>query len=354
MPYCITPLKVGYLKTKQRRNYVKRSKSGTIGGKSDKRSKIGEFPRPLFASVMGLSGLTIAWYKGHEVLNLPSEISDGLRYLTTLIWLLLFVIYLFKGIRFPQQVKADSMHPIKMNFLTAISIGLLLLSVAWKPASIAVSQSLWMVGAILHLGFTFFVVDRWIFKSQFKLAQITPAWFIPVVGNIIVPVVGVNYAPSDVNWFFFSIGFLFWIVLLTLVLHRMFFADPLPTKLNPTLFVLIAPPAVGFISYTKLVGELVPFGQILYFFAMFWTLFLALKVRVFLNTPFFLSAWGYSFPLAAFSIASLEMSGLANIETALYYRIIGSVMLIISTLIITYLTVRTLREIINGSVFQPD
>ncbi len=142
--------------------------------------------------------------------------------------------------------------------------------------------------------------------------------------------------------------------MLTLVLHRMFFADPLPTKLNPALFVLIAPPAVGFISYTKLVGELVPFGQILYFFAMFWTLFLALKVRVFLNTPFFLSAWGYSFPLAAFSIASLEMSGLANIETALYYRIIGSVMLIISTLIITYLTVRTLREIINGSVFQPD
>ncbi|WP_440210606.1 SLAC1 anion channel family protein [Actinobacillus pleuropneumoniae] len=316
--------------------------------------KLANFPVPLFASVMGLSGLTIAWYKGHEVLNLPSEISDGLRYLTTLIWLLLFVIYLFKGIRFPQQVKADSMHPVKMNFLTAISIGLLLLSVAWKPASIAVSQSLWMVGAILHLGFTFFVVDRWIFKSQFKLAQITPAWFIPVVGNIIVPVVGVNYAPSDVNWFFFSIGFLFWIVLLTLVLHRMFFADPLPTKLNPTLFVLIAPPAVGFISHTKLVGELVPFGQILYFFAMFWTLFLALKVRVFLNTPFFLSAWGYSFPLAAFSIASLEMSGLANIETALYYRIIGSVMLIISTLIITYLTVRTLREIINGSVFQPD
>lgn len=316
--------------------------------------KLANFPVALFASVMGLTGLTIAWYKGHEVLGLSSLVSDALRYLASVIWLVLTVIYLFKGLRFPQQVKVDSLHPVKMNFLTAISIGLLLLSVAWKPASVALSQSLWTVGIVLHLGFTLFVIDRWLFKTQFKLPQITPAWFIPVVGNIIVPVVGVHYAPSDVNWFFFSIGFLFWIVLLTIVLYRMFFAEPLPTKLNPTLFVLIAPPAIGFISYTKLVGELTPFGQILYFFSMFWTLFLALKVRLFLSTPFFLSAWGYSFPLAAFTIASLEMSNLASTEIASYYHIIGAIMLIISTIIITYLTVRTLREIIKGSVFQPD
>lgn len=48
-----------------------------------------------------------------------------------------------------------------------------------------------------------------------------PAWFIPVVGNIIVPLAGVRFAPAEVSWFFFSIGLVFWIVLLAIVMYRL-------------------------------------------------------------------------------------------------------------------------------------
>ena len=44
----------------------------------------------------------------------------------------------------------------------------------------------------------------------------TNPWFIPVVGNIIVPIAGVDDAPAEVSWFFFSFGLIFWIALFTL------------------------------------------------------------------------------------------------------------------------------------------
>jgi len=73
------------------------------------------------------------------------------------------------------------------------------------------------------------------------------------------------------------------------------------------LFILIAPPAVGFISWFQLVGEINPLGRILYYFALFMTLMLLTQTRRFLKLEFFLSWWAYSFPMAAITIASFLM-----------------------------------------------
>jgi len=50
----------------------------------------------------------------------------------------------------------------------------------------------------------------------------------------------------------FAVGFILWCVLFTVIMNRIIFHNPLPQKLLPTLFILIAPPAIGFISYTTL------------------------------------------------------------------------------------------------------
>ncbi|MDZ7809277.1 MAG: hypothetical protein U5L11_02915 [Arhodomonas sp.] len=57
------------------------------------------------------------------------------------------------------------------------------------------------------------------------------------------------------SWFFFSVGLLFWIVLTDhRRLPRMIFHQPLPARLMPTLSILVAPPAAGFLSYLRLTG----------------------------------------------------------------------------------------------------
>ncbi len=41
----------------------------------------------------------------------------------------------------------------------------------------------------------------------------TPAWFIPVIGNLVVPLAGTAHAPVDISWFFFGGGLLYWLAL---------------------------------------------------------------------------------------------------------------------------------------------
>ena len=62
---------------------------------------------------------------------------------------------------------------------------------------------------------------------------------------------GVHLVSPEIFWFFFSIGLVFWLVLLAIVLYRLFFHEHLPARLAPTLFILLAPPSVGFITYTQ-------------------------------------------------------------------------------------------------------
>lgn len=310
------------------------------------------FPVALFATVMGLAGLAIAWLKAVQVLGAPIAVSDLLRWFATLIWLAIFAVYLVKLVRFPGGVMAERNHPVKLNFFAAISIGLMLLAAVWSPQASGIGRWMWAVGAVGHLLITLMTLNIWLFRSQFQIQQVTPAWFIPAVGNIIVPVSGVHYAPLDVSWFFFSVGLVFWLVLITLVLYRLFFHGVLPAKLEPTLFIFIAPPAVGFLAYLALGGDSHDvLARLLYFLALFLTLLLAVHARRYLRLPFFLTAWAYSFPFAAITIATLEMSAQSGL---FFYEALATVLLGIASLVNALLVVKTLQVILQGKIFLPD
>ena len=83
-----------------------------------------------------------------------------------------------------------------------------------------------------------------------------PAWFIPIVGNLIVPIAGVGIWDNTILIFYFSIGIFFWIILFAIILNRVIFHNPFAPKFMPTLFILIAPPSIGFLSYMKLTTNL--------------------------------------------------------------------------------------------------
>lgn len=317
-------------------------------------SRLQHFPIPLFASVMGLGGLTLAWLKAGQVNpDLPQWVAASLRILSSALMLFLISVYTLKWLRYPQAVLQERDHPVRLNFFPAISIGILLLAAAWAhSAPAAVAFGLWLAGAALHLLFTLYVMSRWMFHPGYQINHISPAWFIPVVGNILVPVAGAQFLALDVSWFFFSIGLLFWLVLLTLVMFRLFFQEALPQRLLPTLFILIAPPAVGFLSYLKINGgEVDGFARILYFGALFFTLLLAANAKRFLQLPFFLSSWAYSFPLAAITIATLEMS---QHSPLLCYRYLGWALFALANVVIATLVVLTLRLAWQGRLCQPE
>lgn len=314
-------------------------------------SRLEYFPAAFFAMVMGLTGLTLAWQKAADVVDAPEVVSQLLLVLSALAFVCITISYAVKLFRFRQAVQQEFHHPIKMSFFPAFSISLILMSVATLSLSNDLSMSLWVVGCVLHLGFTLYVLGQWLHHPKFQVAHSTPAWFIPVVGNILVPIAGVEHGQLEVSWFFFSIGLVYWIILKTLIFNRLFFHDPLPQKLLPTLFILIAPPAVGFISYVKLNGGLDNFARILFYAALFLLLLLLSQLPKFTKIGFFMSWWAYSFPLAASTVAALVM---LQMQPSAFMQNLSALLLIITSGVILMLLIRTLRAVISGDLFQPD
>ena len=314
-------------------------------------NRLENFPISFFAAVMGLAGLTIAWEKIQHTLDIDLNINAWLVGVTATVFVILIALYAAKLVRYRHEVLKELRHPIKLNFFPAISISLLLLAIAFMPISLGVSHPLWLAGTALHLGFTLYVVNVWIHHEHFEIHHLNPAWFIPAVGNVLVPVAGVPLGYPELSWFFFSIGLVFWVVLLTIIFYRILFHHPIPDKLMPTLFILIAPPAVGFIAYLRLAGTLDSFARVLYFAGLFFTLLLFTQLGRFAKLRFFLSWWAYSFPLAAITIASLLMY---EQTSAIAYLSIGGGLLLVLTGIVALLLVKTVGAIRKHGICVPE
>jgi tellurite resistance protein len=132
-----------------------------------------------------------------------------------------------------------------------------------------------------------------------------PAWFIPIVGNLIVPIGGVGFVDNALLLFYFSIGIFFWIIMLAIILNRIIFHHQFAQKFMPTLFILIAPPSIGLLSYFKLTQSLDMFANILFNLGLFFTLLLLFMYQSFLHIKFFISWWAFTFPLATIALASM-------------------------------------------------
>ena len=282
----------------------------TAGEAAEPRLK--HFPISFFALVMGLSGLTLATERLEKTLGVAHGISLLLLVVAALVFAVLAVFYGLKVVRYFDAVKWEWNHPVRIAFFPAVSISIILLATAALPFSARVAFVWWTIGATLHLIGTLSVVSAWISHRTFETPHLNPAWFIPAVGNVLVPLVGGQFGYVEMSWFFFAVGLTFWIVLLTLVFNRLIFHAPLPERLFPTLVILIAPPAVAFVSYLRLENELDPFARILYYAAVLFFLVLVIQLPRLIRLPFALSWWAYSFPLAALTVATLLMAEKTN------------------------------------------
>lgn len=310
------------------------------------------FPVNFFATVMGLSGMTLATQRLEGAFGLPRAASTAFLAVTVCLLLGSLALYAMKAVRFPGAVAADWHHPVKIAFFPAISIGFILTGSAMAPLSPVPGEACWAVGALLHFLFTLAIVSAWIGHRPFEPAHLTPAWFIPAVGNVLVPIAGVSFGHVELSWFFFAVGIMFWFVLLTLVFNRLVFHNPIPERLLPTLVILIAPPSVGFIAWMQLSPDLNAFGRVLYYVAVFFVAVISLQVRRLGRLPFSIAWWAYSFPLAGFTAATFVFAEAAHrpVEGILA----GLAAYTALALVIVLLVARTALAALRGEICRPE
>ena len=301
-------------------------------------ARLAHYPVTFFAIGMGMLGLTIALRTAESAFGFGAQVSQAVLVVSVVLLGLVALGYAAKAVLHPGAVAAEWHHPVRIAFFPAISISLLLLSVALLGQWPAVARIVWMAGTGLQGILALAVIAAWIGHRSFQPGQLTPAWFIPAVGNVIVPLAGVKLGHPELSWLFFSGGLLFWIVLLTLVMNRLMFHDPLPGRMVPTLMILVAPPAVSFVAWLHLTGEVGAFGHMLLSMAYVFALIVTTQVTKFTRMPFALSWWALSFPLAALTIASFSYAAAAASEA---HRWIGAGLLGLLTLVVAGLILRT-------------
>ena len=115
-------------------------------------SSVRNLPVSLFASVMGLSGLALAWRLAHSSLGVPALIGEAIGAFAVGIFLLLAWGYLTKLAKYPEAVQAEFRHPVAGNFFGTIAIALLLLSAVIGPYSPPAARAIWSVGVLATCG----------------------------------------------------------------------------------------------------------------------------------------------------------------------------------------------------------
>jgi tellurite resistance protein len=308
-------------------------------------------PVAFFGAVMGLTGLAVAWRFSHTLFNTPLWIAHVLGAIALAAFVLLSAGYAIKAATDFAAVRAEFNHPIAGNLFGTPLISLLLLPLLLAELNLTLARVVWVIGAVLMTLFAWFVVMRWMTVQQ-KTAHATPAWIVPVVGMIDVPLAVPSLGWFDslhgVMVFATAIGLFFAIPLFTLILSRLMFDEPIPDAMQPSLLIMVAPFSVGFSAYVTTVGQIDVFAQALYMLMLFMLAVLFGRLRKLPSCcPFKVSWWAVSFPLAASANAALHYAAHAQHVAT---NTIAIALLVVATVVIVILTLLTLIGIGQGKL----
>ena len=210
-------------------------------------------------------------------------------------------------------------------------------------------------------GFMELLPDEQILFNEMKQKMASAAWFIPIVGNLIVPLAGMklNIALGDVIVsyevliFYFGMGTFFWILLGAGLLFRLIFGENLPQKFLPTLFIFIAPPSIFGLDVLLMFNDFISMGSSYviasasFSVALFFIFLMASIFNVFLNIKFALSWWAFTFPIAAFTLCSLELYITSYSPIYKVFGILGGVLCAVIVFVVGF---RTLIAIKNREI----
>jgi tellurite resistance protein len=322
-----------------------------------------------FSIVMGTSGLALAWLRAVPVMGEPARsVAWVIGWLAALVFALLLGASALRARRYPQALADDLKHPLRHAFVAAVPVSLLLLAalgVSLSGSATAATplwRALWWLGSLAQLWATLWVLGRWLAPAPASQGTggpvlwpgITPVLLIPVVGNVVAPLGGVLLEIEGWSTAQLAIGTLLWPVVVTLVLVRRMVHSPLPEPLQPSWFILLAPPSLIGLSLVLLQAPL-PLVQGFWGIAFFMALLLVPVARRVSAQPFGLPFWAASFPLAAFTSLTLRLAELQP-ESRWYgpLQSAGLLLLAFTTLVVLWLAFATVRGLRDGSLLSAE
>lgn len=313
-----------------------------------------------FTPVMGLAGLSLAW---HRAVPAMGDAARGtaivIGSLAAMVLGVLLLATLWRARSEPEAWAEDRRHPVRHTFVATLPSGIILVATAGvaafgpSPGTVigGLLQGLWAAGCVSMVWVTLWVMARWwrgAPEGGLAWPSVTPALIVPVVGHVLAPMAGVALGHPEWSAAQFGIGLAFWLPTLALLMARLVVAGPLPERLLPTVFIVVAPPAAAGLSVLEL-GAPPALGWMLWgvaVFALLWALSAARRIAA---LPFGLTHWALSFPLAATAGLTLRLAPASG-----PMALLGTALLAVASLVIVALSLATLRGLRDGSLLKPE
>lgn len=312
------------------------------------RGSLKNLPVNLFGAAMGLAGLSLAWRLASNVFGASTMIAEAVGITAIVVFIALALGYIAKWAKYPTTVKNEFTHPMAGNFFGTITIAILLLSSVIAPYGKWLQEIVWTVGTISTIALSFISVTR-LLKGNIDGNHAVPAWIIPGVATLDIAVAGGTLPMAwahEINLLAISVGAVMAIVFFTMIFSRLVHQAPLASGMVPSMMILMAPFEVGFLAYVNVMQRVDTFAALLFYFGLFF--FVILATKIFRPSIAFAPGWwAISFPMAALSNAALKYAA-AQQTVVLHY--LAGVILVIVTIAIVVLFVRTLHILLNGKL----
>jgi tellurite resistance protein len=295
-------------------------------------------------AVMSLFGLALAWRALSDLGGWESAFGRLISIGALLLGLVTFGSIVLH--QFQKGALKETFENPQLRVLPAcLTVGLMLLSALLAPHMPRLANAMIWIAALGHFLLLAWLINGW-FRGGLALEIVSPVWFIPVVGNIVVPVGAIASGAVMLAWFGFSVGIVLWLMLLPIVFFRLIHGKPMPDELESTQMVLVAPPAIGSVSWSLLAGDqaVVP-GVVLLSVAFFLMLTMVPMVLRVISRPFVPANWAFGFPLAALS------TGLATYSILLERDIlmgVGLVILLLVSALILWALIGSARVLVKS------
>ncbi|KUH32892.1 C4-dicarboxylate ABC transporter [Thermococcus celericrescens] len=314
---------------------------------------IKDFAPSWFASVMGTGALALVSKAYSSKLPIIKSFAGFLVYLNTVLFFVLLIPWVLRWIKYRENALADLHHPVLGNFYGTIAIAMLVLSADYLTilGNTSVAWTFWLAGTPLTIFFAL-LIPYLVFTSEgVDTKAITPAWFIPPVGLIVIPISGaklmalssgtVKELMTFINYFAWGAGFFLYLALLAIVFYRFIKHEPMPCGIAPSIWINLGPIGAGTSTlyalikasdFINLEEPFLVFGLIFWGFGVWWfamAVILTLHYVRKLNLPYSLAWWAFIFPFGAYVSATYNVGttfgigAIINFGFAMYWLLLA-------------------------------
>ena len=124
-------------------------------------SRLKNFPVSFLAINLGLIGFTLAWQRAEHILKIPLKVSSYLLYFSIATIVFVLTVYSMKMFKYPEEVKKEFNHPIKLNFYPILAKLFLIASIIYLAGNMTLSKYLWWAGVVIQFVFTIIIMSAW-------------------------------------------------------------------------------------------------------------------------------------------------------------------------------------------------